>query len=84
MRVLRRFRRAGSSGGEWPLPPEGTALGTAAPRVFYAIHDAAGCWATTQRGYHCCRSGCEDMLRRHVVAPGVLSFVYAFFNLISG
>ena len=32
MRVLRRFRRAGSSGGEWPLPPEGTALGTAAPR----------------------------------------------------
>ena len=25
-----------------------------------------GCWATTQRGYHCCRSGCEDMLRRHV------------------
>ena len=33
MRLLRRFRRAGcSSGGEWPLPPEGTALGTAAPR----------------------------------------------------
>ena len=27
----------------------------------------SGCWATTQRGYHCCRSGCEDMLRRHVL-----------------
>ena len=26
-----------------------------------------GCWATTQRGYHCCRSGCEDMLKGHVV-----------------
>ena len=26
MRVLRRFRRVGcSSGGEWPLPPKGTA-----------------------------------------------------------
>ena len=64
MRLLRRFRRAGSSGGEWPLPPEGTA--------------PSGCWATTQRGYHCCRSGCEDMLRRHVVAPGVLSLCMHF------
>ena len=64
MRLLRRFRRAGSSGGEWPLPPEGTA--------------PSGCWATTQRGYHCCRSGCQDMLRRHVVAPGVLSLCMHF------
>ena len=31
MRLLRRFRRAGcSSGGEWPLLPEGTALGCCA------------------------------------------------------
>ena len=64
MRLLRRFRRAGSSGGEWPLPPGGTA--------------PSGCWATTQRGYHCCRSGCQDMLRRHVVAPGVLSLCMHF------
>ena len=64
MRLLRRFRRAGSSGGEWPLPPGGTA--------------PSGCWATTQRGYHCCRSWCQDMLRRHVVAPGVLSLCMHF------
>ena len=84
MRLLRRFRRAGSSGGEWPLPPEGHRPGHSRAEVFYAIHDAAGCWATTQRGYHCCRSGCQDMLRRHVVAPGVLSLCMHLFNLISG
>ena len=78
MRLLRRFRRAGSSGGEWPLPPEGTALGTAAPRSSTPSTTPSGCWTTTQRGYHCCRSGCQDMLRRHVVAPGVLSLCMHF------
>ena len=45
MRLLRRFRRAGcSSGGEWPLPPEGTALGC-----------CAGDAQRGQRGHRCCR-----------------------------
>ena len=36
MRLLRRFRQAGcSSGGEWPLPPEGTAR----TEVFGVYHD---------------------------------------------
>ena len=37
MRLLRRFRRAGcSSGGEWPLPPEGTARA----EVLCVYHDS--------------------------------------------
>ena len=59
-------------------PPGRHRPGHSRAEVFYAIHDAAGCWATTQRGYHCCRSGCQDMLRRHVVAPGVLSLCMHF------
>ena len=38
-----------------------------------------GCW-TTQRGYHCHKSGCEDMLRRHVVASGFLSLCLHFLT----
>ena len=73
--LLRRLRheRAGcSSGGEWLLPPEGTA------------HSAAlglGCCAVVaQRGYHSCRSEwckqacntrlCAHCLREIVFSPG--------------
>ena len=73
--LLRRLRheRAGcSSGGEWLLPPEGTA------------HSAAlglGCCAVVaQRGHHCCRSEwckqacntrlCAHCLREIVFSPG--------------
>ena len=54
MRLLRRFRRAGcSSGGEWPLPPKGTALGC--------------CAGDAQRGPRCCRSGgWKHTLKTHV------------------
>ena len=65
-------------GGRMAAPPGRHRPGHSRAEVFYAIHDAAGCWATTQRGYHCCRSGCQDMLRRHVVAPGVLSLCMHF------
>ena len=53
-RLLRRFRRAGcSSGGEWPLPPKGTALGC--------------CAGDAQRGPRCCRSGeWKHTLKTHV------------------
>ena len=135
-RLLRRFRheRAGcSSGGEWPLPPEGIARA----EVFGVYHDlrascskrrrcaaiiagasctgkcarhiylclffrrelfssrcggrawaaALGhrCWISggccggrAAWRYHCCRSGCEHMLRRHVLN------VRIFLNLVSG
>ena len=53
--LLRRLRheRAGcSSGGEWPLSPEGTAQGCRA--------------GDAQRGPRCCRSGeCKQALSRH-------------------
>ena len=68
----------GLFGGRMAAPPGRHRPGHSRAEVFYAIHDAAGCWATTQRGYHCCRSGCQDMLRRHVVAPGVLSLCMHF------
>ena len=46
MNLLRRFRRAGcSSGGEWPLLPEGTAKGC-----------CAGDAQRGQRDHRCCRS----------------------------
>ena len=68
----------GLFGGRVAAPPEGTALGTAAPRSSTPSTTPSGCWTTTRRGYHCCRSGCQDMLRRHVVAPGVLSLCMHF------
>ena len=79
MRLLRRFPPGGLLfGGRMAARPGRHRPGHSRAEVFYAIHDAAGCWATTQRGYHCCRSGCQDMLRRHVVAPGVLSLCMHF------
>ena len=68
----------GLFGGRMAAPPGRHRPGHSRAEVFYAIHDAAGCWATTQRDYHCCRSGCQDMLRRHVVAPRVLSLCMHF------
>ena len=60
MRLLRRFRRAGcSSGGEWPLPPEGTALGC--------------CAGDAQRGPRCCRSGSGNTLSRHTSVSAFIS-----------
>ena len=74
----------GLFGGEWPLPPEGTALGTAAPRSSTPSTTRQAAGRRRSVVYHCCRSGCQDMLRRTRGSSRCSFLVYALFNLISG
>ena len=91
-RLLRRFRaRPGRLlFGERMAPPPGRRCAARAG-VFCAFHismklfrdDAAGCWATTLRGHHCCRSGVWRHTRKTCVFLflWVAVFFFWFFQV---